>query len=79
MCQTDRLNFYICLDLVTHKSWAPIQVFGAKNYWLLICLVLQNCDVEWLVKFEEHGWIKFDLFVISDELKHKGFVPDWVT
>lgn len=78
MGQTDWQNFCIDLDLVAVEGWAPINILSPQHNWLLIRSVLQDGHVHRLVELEEHRRIKLDLFVVSDELKHKGFIEDGI-
>ena len=76
--QADRQDLSIDFNLITVESWAPIDVFGSKDDWLLVHSVLQDSYVDGLVKFEEHRWVEFDLFIIANELKHESLIEDRV-
>jgi len=77
--QADRLYLNIGLDLVAHQGRAPVQVLRAENHWLLVSPVLQNSYVQWLVQLEQHSWVEFYFFVVSDEFKHECLIKDGVT
>ena len=78
MRQTDRLDLRIDLNLVAVKRWPPVDIFDAQHYWLLICAVLQDCHMNWLIQLQKHSRIEFDLFVVTDELKEEGLIENWV-
>ena len=78
MGQADWKNLSVHLDLVAEERGSPVDVLCSQYNWLLEDSVLKDGHVNWLVQLEEHCRVKFDLFVVSDELKHESLIPDWV-
>lgn len=78
MSQTNGQNLSIHLDLVAVEGRAPINVLCPQHNWLLIRAMFQNGHMHRLVELEEHCWVEFDLFVVSDKLKHERFIEDGV-
>lgn len=40
--------------------------------------MLEDCNVNGLIEFEKHGWVKLDLLIVTHELHHKSLIKDRV-